>query len=98
MQRFKLAIIVLCLTFPNSLRADELTSEQKLRAELFQAKITIAQLKAELQDRENKLASLNLTIEQQKLIEEFRKQLNANEKQEFDWISLTFKPIQSDKK
>ena len=92
MQRFKFLIIVLCLTFPNSIHADELTSEQKLRAENFQLKVTIAQLRSQLQERDNKLASLELTTEQQKLLDEFRKQLNAKEDEVFDWNTLTFKP------
>jgi hypothetical protein len=71
----------------------ELTEVQKLKAENFNLKVKIAQLNATLQDRENKLLSVELSNEQTKLLEEFRKQLKANEKQEFDWSTLSFKPL-----
>lgn len=95
MQRFKLVIIVSCLILPNLLSAQDksLTELQKLKAENFQLKIQIAQLKATIQDKENKIASYELTAEQLKLIEEFRKQLDANEKDTFDWSCLCFKPV-----
>lgn len=68
----------------------ELTEEQKLKAENLKLKIQIAQLRSWLQERDNELNEIKLTSEQKKLIEEFRKQLNADEKDTFDWNTLTF--------
>lgn len=68
----------------------ELTEVQKLKAENFQLKIQVAQLRVTVSDRETKLAQFELTIEQQKLVDEFRKQLNADEKDTFNWTTLKF--------
>jgi chemotaxis protein histidine kinase CheA len=70
-----------------------LSELQRLKAELLQAKIVIAQLRATLADREARLASIELTQEQEKLVEEFRRALNADPMSPFDWTTLTFRPV-----
>lgn len=68
----------------------ELTELQKLKAENLKLKVALAQTQATLQDRENKLVSYELSSEQAKLVEEYRKQLNAKENEVFDWEKLVF--------
>lgn len=89
MQRFKFLIIAFLVICP-SVYAEELTELQKLKAENFQLKLQVAQLKATLADREIRLVQVDLTLEQTKLIEEFRKQLKADEKDNFNWSCLCF--------
>jgi hypothetical protein len=70
-----------------------LSEVQRLKAELLQAKVAIAQLRATLADREARLASIELTQEQEKLVQEFRQTLKADAKAQFDWTTLSFKPL-----
>ena len=57
----------------------KLSEVQVLRADLFKAKVEIAQLRATLADRESRLASLELSAEQAKLAAEFLATLKAPE-------------------
>lgn len=75
-----------------------LTAEQKLKAENFQLKVQIAQLTATVQDREQRLASMQLSAEQAALIEEFRAVLKPEKDATFDWRSLTFTAPPKDEK
>ena len=95
MLRFKLVIIVSCLILLNFIRLNSqegLNEIQKLKAENFQLRIKLAQCNAEKQDKENKIQSIELTNEQNKLIEEFRNQLGAKAEEKFDWNCLCFTP------
>jgi predicted nuclease with TOPRIM domain len=90
---FGRVLLAACLTvsIPVSLRAEdkkELTELQKLKAENFKLKVQLVQLNATLQDRENKLASIELTQEQAKLNEEFIKQLGCKKDESLNWDSL----------
>jgi hypothetical protein len=67
---------------------EQLTSEQKLKAENFQLKVQLAQCTTSLNNG-------SLTVEQQKLISEFREKLKAGPDDEFDWSTLTFKKKES---
>ncbi len=69
----------------------ELSEVQKLKAENFQLRVQVAQLTATLQDRENRIKSAELTDEQSKLVEEFKKALKAKDNEVFDWPTLSFK-------
>jgi predicted nuclease with TOPRIM domain len=95
-----LLVLIFSVIIIDNLSADklELTELQKLKVENFQLKVSLTQCNATVSDRENRLKSIELTNEQSKLIEEFRKTLKADDKQEFDWTNLSFKPVTSDKK
>jgi hypothetical protein len=79
-------------------KVPELTELSKLKAENFQLKIQVTQCRVDVNDREAKLASVSLSSEQLKLIEEFRKELKADKEDEFDWQTLTFKKKAKDEK
>lgn len=86
-----LLLVLLCIAITTgNLNAQELNETQKLKAENFLLKVELAKARATVADRDNKLASIELTNEQQKLVEEFRKALKADEKDLFDWTTLTF--------
>lgn len=92
-----LALVALCVVIiTDSLSAQDdktqLNELQKLKAENFQLKVKVASCNATLTDRENRLTSIELTNEQSKLVEEFRKSLNAQDTDTFDWSTFTFKP------
>lgn len=76
----KLKIVLLLL----ALSPIELTEVQKLKADNFQLKIQLGNCKLNLQSKE-------FVEEQGKLIEEFRKQLQANPTDLFDWSCYCFK-------
>lgn len=100
MSRFRYPIIGLLLilisgfaTLNQIVKAEvneQLTEVQKLKAENFQLRVQLAQCNATISDREARLKSAELTAEQQNLLNEFRIQLKANEKDTFDWTTLTF--------
>lgn len=71
----------------------KLTEIQKLKAENFQLKVQLAQARATIADRENRILSIELSNEQLVLEKEFRERLKPNEKDKFDWSSLSFKSI-----
>lgn len=81
---FFIVLTVACLN------AKDLNEHQKLKIENLKLKIAVAQLQATLADRESKLASVELSNEQSKLLVELRKQLGADEKDTFDWDKLVF--------
>ncbi len=62
----------------------KLTEVQNLKAENFL-------LKAQLTSCNSKLNEINLVNEQEKLIEEFRKQLGTSPEATWDWNTKTFK-------
>lgn len=86
MSRFKFLIIaslVILLNLTTIFAQNELTEIQKLRAENLKLRIQVAQLEA-------KLKEIELVTEGNKLLDEFRKQLHADEKDTFDWSTLKF--------
>lgn len=68
----------------------KLTEIQQLKAKVFQLEVQLAQCSATVNDRENRLKSIDLSSEQSKLEKEFREQLHAKETDKFDWTNLTF--------
>ena len=73
-----------------------LSTEQKLRAELAQLKAQQFQCVSTLQAREARLKSIELSVEQATLVEEFRKALQATATDVFNWTSLTFEPAKTE--
>lgn len=92
--------IVLCTGCPSSGQtATQLSEVQHLKAENFQLRLQIAQLRATLADRENRLASVELSATQVALVEEFRRALRADKDEVFDWATLAFrKPTKEERK
>ena len=90
MLRFKFLIIALVLIPHNN--NGQLTELQKLKAENFQLRVKLGQCSASLSDRENRLLSIELTNEQNNLVNEFRETLKASQDDKFDWACLCFKP------
>lgn len=86
-----LAFLVPSIAFTQDFHKS-LTEIQKLKAENFLLKVELVKIRATLQDRENKLASIELTNEQNALVEEYRKELQANKDDVFDWSALNFHP------
>lgn len=75
----------------SQIKENELTSEQKLKAQIFQLKLQLTQCTTNLNNN-------ILMNEQVNLITDFRKKLNAGNDQEFDWNTLKFlEPTKSDK-
>lgn len=89
-------LIILLLTSP-LLAQEKLTNEQLVKADLFKTKVALAQCQAELADRNNQIASAQLTSEQKTNEEEFKKQLKCKDNEKFDWTTLTCTTL-SDKK
>ena len=93
-------LILLLLTAAPALAQDKpatpdvpkLTEVQTLKASLFKAKVEIAQLRATLADRENRLAAAELTKEQEALAAEFLAQTGAGAADSWDWATMTAKP------
>lgn len=83
---FGILFIPLALTIgAQSINKDkELSVEQKLRADNFRLRAQLSQCQ--------------LTSEQSKLVDEFRKSLNKKEGDEFDWNLLTFKDTEKEGK
>ena len=69
----------------------QLSAEQKLKADLFKARVEIAQLRATLADRESRLASAELSAEQAKLAAEFLAAFKAPAGSTWDWATMTVK-------
>lgn len=98
-----LCLVLLCAGLASAADAPSvvptaLTAEQKLKAENFQLRVQLAQLTATLHDRENRLRSVEMSAEQQTLIEEFRAVLKPEKDAQFDWRSLTFTAPPKDEK
>jgi len=72
--------------------ASALSDVQRLKAENFQLRVEVAQLRATLADRETRLLETQLSQEQRTLVEEFRVTLRAGPNEVFDWKTLTFTP------
>ncbi len=72
-----------------TLLAADLTSEQKLKKENFELKVQNAQLLATLQDRENRLRSVELSQERADLLADFSKTLNCADGEAVNWQTLT---------
>jgi hypothetical protein len=98
MSRFKYLIIASLVILPsfaisqtNIIKSDErieLSEVQKLRAENFRLRVQVTQLETRIKD-------IEYVAEGQKLVEEFRKVLHADEKDTFDWSTFKFsKPPQ----
>ena len=76
-----------------------LTELQKAKADILALKVQVAQLRATLADRENKLASYDLTKEQAALAEEFLKQTKAPKGWAWDWQKMApYDPATPEKK
>jgi hypothetical protein len=97
-RRVLAVLAVLALLFPaapafaQEKPAPTLTAEQKLKADLFKAKVEIAQLRATVADRENRLAEATLSAEQAALAAEFVTALGGKPGDEWDWQAMTLKP------
>lgn len=70
----------------------KLSELSKLKVENLKLKAVVAQCKSDMAGKDATIASFELSAEQKKLLDEFRKELNAEETDIFDWNSLTFKP------
>lgn len=85
------ALLLLCLTGVGIAQDAPVLSEvQRLKAENFQLTIEVAQLKATLAERENRLLSIDLSLRQTALVDEFRATLKAAPTATFNWSTLTF--------
>lgn len=62
----------------------ELNEVSKLKAENWQLKVGLTQC-------QQQLSTAQLGFDRDSLVKEFRKELDADDKQEFDWKTLTFK-------
>ena len=69
----------------------KLSEVQRLKADLFKARVEIAQLRATLADRESRLASAELSAEQAKLAAEFLAAFKAPAGSTWDWATMTVK-------
>lgn len=74
----------------DQVKIEKLTEIQTLKADNFKLRVQLTQCNATLNDRNNKLDSINLTEEQKKLEQEFRETLHAKETDKFDWSTLSF--------
>lgn len=70
--------------------APALSEVDRLKAENFQLRVTVAQLTATVQDRERRLQEIALSAEQARLVDAFRVALKAKPDAVFDWQTLTF--------
>lgn len=96
MSRYKLVIIVILLilcsnSYTFSQAKLELTEIQKLKSDNYILRVKLTQCSVTVSDRDAKLASLILQSEQSSLVEEFRKQLNAEKNSTYDWDCHCFK-------
>lgn len=97
-----LLLVALCIATiigSRSIASESNLSElNKLKAESFKLKTKLAQCQATVNDRENRILSYELSNEQAKLVEEFRKQMDPKKEYIFDWDSLSFRmPSQREK-
>jgi hypothetical protein len=97
--RLVLVLIVLCIVSIIGSRSvsvqdekKELSEIQKLKAENFKLRVELAKAKALIADRDNKILSLELSNEQQKLLEEFKQALEPKDGTIFDWDKLAYAP------
>jgi hypothetical protein len=99
--RLVLVLIVLCIvsiigsrsvSVQESIPAKQLSEIQKLKAENFKLRVELAKAKALIADRDNKILSLELSNEQQKLLEEFKQALEPKDGTIFDWDKLAYAP------
>lgn len=74
-------LVLLSIAYANENR--ELSELSKLKAENFKLRTQLVQCSIKVQDT-------SLASEQAQLIDQFRKELNADNEQVFDWNSLTF--------
>ena len=65
-----------------------LSELSQLKAENFKLKTQLTQCRVDLLDRESRLASSDLTGEQSRLEQQFRKELNCKSTDKFNWTSL----------
>ena len=89
---------MLLLTLPFTANTQEskpvLSELSRLKADNFKLKVQLTQCNVSLNDRNAKIASSDLTAEQQKLVIEFKKELGiTDEEVAFNWDTLTFSPI-----
>jgi hypothetical protein len=103
--RLVLVLIVLCIVSTIGSRSvsvqdekKELSEIQKLKAENFKLRVELAKAKALIADRDNKILSLELSNEQQKLLEEFKQALEPKDGTIFDWDKLAYLPSPSARK
>ncbi len=73
-------------------QSTSVTEVQKLRAEILQLKIALAQAQATIADRDARLASLTLSAERDALAKDILATLKASDGDELDWSTLTLKP------
>lgn len=93
---FSVTILALCIIANVAMSAQDkpatpLSEVQQLKAQNFALKVQVAQLQANLADRESKLASLELTKEQAVLQTEFLAAAKAPAGSTWDWSKMAVK-------